>query len=84
MKKLLRLIKIVITQLVIYWTEYFSEHYKLIAIDLSKQIKLENPNLKQQVNFPGKPEDERAKMFFIIKKSEKTTSEFSQNSGSII
>ena len=26
--------------------EYFSEHYKLIAIDLSKQIKLENPNLK--------------------------------------
>ena len=64
--------------------EYFSEHYKLIAIDLSKQIKLENPNLKQQVNFPGKPEDERAKMFFIIKKSEKTTFEFSQNSVSII
>ena len=28
--------------------EYFSEHYKLIAVDLSKQIKLENPNLKQQ------------------------------------
>ena len=51
--------------------EYFSEHYKLIAIDLSKQIKLENPNLKQQVNFPGKPEDERAKMFFIIKKIRK-------------
>ena len=28
--------------------EYFSEHYKLIAIDLSKQIELENPNLKQE------------------------------------
>ena len=26
--------------------EYFSNHYKLIAIDLSKQIKLENPDLK--------------------------------------
>ena len=26
--------------------EYFSKHYKLIAIDLSKQIELENPNLK--------------------------------------
>ena len=26
--------------------EYFSKHYKLIAIDLSKQIALENPNLK--------------------------------------
>ena len=24
--------------------EYFSKHYKLIAIDLSKQIELENPD----------------------------------------
>ena len=31
--------------------EYFSKHYKLIAIDLSKQIELENPDLKQQINF---------------------------------
>ena len=30
--------------------EYFSKHYKLIAIDLSKQSELENPDLKQ-VNF---------------------------------
>ena len=27
--------------------EYFKYHYQLIAIDLSKQIKLENPDLKQ-------------------------------------
>ena len=27
--------------------EYFSKHYKLIAIDLSKQIELENPDLRQ-------------------------------------
>ena len=27
--------------------EYFSKHYKLIAIDLSKQIQLENPDLKK-------------------------------------
>ena len=27
--------------------EYFSNHYKLIAMDLSKQIELENPDLKQ-------------------------------------
>ena len=33
--------------------EYFSKHYKLIAIDLSKQIELENPDLKQQINFIG-------------------------------
>ena len=34
--------------------DYFSNHYKLIAIDLSKQIELENPDLKQQINFIGK------------------------------
>ena len=26
--------------------EYFKDYYRLIAIDLSKQIELENPNLK--------------------------------------
>ena len=31
--------------------EYFNEHYKLIAIDLSKQIELENKDIKQQINF---------------------------------
>ena len=64
--------------------EYFSEHFKLIGIDLSKQIELENPNLKQQINFIGKLEDDRVTMFFIIEKSEETTFEFSQNSMSII
>ena len=64
--------------------EYFSEHYKLIAIDLSKQIELENPNLKQQINFIGKLEDDKATMFFIIEKSEETNLEFSQNSVRII
>ena len=27
--------------------EYFSKYYKLIAIDLRKKIKLENPDLKK-------------------------------------
>ena len=31
--------------------EYFSKHYKLIAVDFSKQVELENPDLKQQINF---------------------------------
>ena len=44
--------------------EYFSKHYKLIAIDLSKQIELENPDLKQQINFIGRLEDDKAAMFF--------------------
>ena len=65
-------------------SEYFSKHYKLIAIDLSKQIELQNSNLKQQINFIGKLEDDRATIFFIIEKSEETTLEFSQNSVTII
>ena len=53
--------------------EHFSKHYKLIAIDLSKQIQLENSNLRQQINFIGKIENNKATMFFIIEKSEETT-----------
>ena len=34
--------------------EYFSKNYKLIAIDLSKQIELEDADLKQQFNFIGR------------------------------
>ena len=30
--------------------EHFLKHYKLIAIDLSKQTELENPDSKQQIN----------------------------------
>ena len=55
--------------------EYFSKHYKLIAIDLRKQSELENPDLKQ-VNFIGQLKEDEATMFFIIEKSEETTFEF--------
>ena len=56
--------------------EYFKDHYKLIAIDLSKQIKLENPDLKQRTNFTGRLEENNATMFFIIQKKEETTFDF--------
>ena len=64
--------------------EYFSKLYKLIAIDLGKNIELENPDLKQKINFYGKLEEDSATMFFIIKKSEETTFGFLQNAVSII
>ena len=64
--------------------EYILKHYKLIAIDLSKQIELENPDLKQQINFIGKLEEDEAIMFLIIEKSEETSLEFSQTFVSII
>ena len=59
--------------------EYFSTHYQLIAIDLSKQTELENFDLKQQINFIGKLEQD-ATIFFIIEKKEETILSFSQNS----
>ena len=62
---------------------YFKENYKLIAIDLSKQTKLKDP---QQVNFIGKFENQTngATMFFIIEKSEETTFKFSKNSATLV
>ena len=60
--------------------EYFKEHYKLIAIDLSKQIELENKDIKQQINFIGNLDrNDGAVMFFIIEKSEEKIIEFLQN-----
>ena len=65
--------------------EYFSKHYKLIAIDLSKQIELENPDLKQQINFIGRLErDGGATVFFIIEKLEETTFKFSLNDPTVV
>ena len=48
---------------------YYKENYKLIAIDLSKQTKIKDP---QQINFIGKIEGQNngVTMFFIIEKSE--------------
>ena len=46
---------------------YFKKHYKLITIELSKQIKWKDP---QQINFIGKlSKNTGATMFFIIEKS---------------
>ena len=48
--------------------EYFKDHRKLIAIDLSKQIELENPDSKQQINFIRRLEKNNATMFFLLRK----------------
>ena len=62
---------------------YYKKHYKLIAIDLSKQTKLKDP---QQINFIGKIEGQNngITMLFIIERSEETTFNFSQNSVTIV
>ena len=65
----------------LYFANY-KENYRLIAIDLSKQTKLKDP---QQISFIGKLlKGTGTTMFFIIEKSEGTTLNFSQNSVTII
>ena len=56
---------------------YYKENYRLIAIDLSKQTKIKDP---QQIKFIGKFEnqDNGVTMFFIIEKSEETNFNFLQ------
>ena len=74
-------------QLVIYWILLISKDYRLIAINLSKQTKLKDP---QPINFidrlgrQGNSNNNGAKMFFIIEKSKETGFEFLQNSVNII
>ena len=65
--------------------EYFIDNYQLIAIDLSNQIELESPDLKQQINFIGRlKRNEGATIFFIIEKKEETILDFSQNSVTVV
>ena len=66
----------------VYFKKKRRKTNRLIAIDLSKQTKLKDP---QQISFIGKLlNTRRATMFFIIEKSEQTTFNFSQNSVTII
>ena len=65
--------------------EYFLKHYKLIAIDLSKQIELENTDLKQQIKIIGRLQrNGGVTMFFIMEKFEERTFELSQNSAATV
>ena len=60
---------------------YYEKH-RLIAIDLSKQTKLKDP---QQINFIGKLlRNTGATMFFIMEGSEETAFNFSQNSVTVV
>ena len=59
---------------------YFKDHYKMIAIDLSKQEALDaDPNKIQRINFTANLDrDGNATMFFIIEETKETVLDFSQ------
>ena len=62
--------------------DYFSNHYKLIVIALSKQNDLENPDLKQQINLIRRLEEDNVTI--IIEELEETTFHFTQNSVTVV
>ena len=65
--------------------DFFSKHYILIAIDLSKQTELEKSDVRQQIDFIGNLErNDGATRFFIIEESEETTFNFLQDLASIV
>ena len=60
-------------QLVIYQVQSILRNYRLIAIDLTKETQLKDP---QQINFIGKlSRRSGATMFFVTEKSEETLSQ---------
>ena len=54
---------------------YHQNYYELIGIDLPRQV---NTSIPLQINFIGKSdENDRATMFFIVEKQQKTILNFS-------
>ena len=62
----------------------FKEHYKLIAIDLSKQQKLDADSKSiQQINFTENLENSRT-IFFIIEEAKETFLDFSKGAAKVL
>ena len=64
MKKFMKKLLTWVTIVIILDYAYYKKHYRIIAIDLSKQTKLKDP---QQIGKLSR--NTGATMFFIIKKS---------------
>ena len=63
---------------------YFKKHYKMIAIDLSKQQALDaDPKSIQQINFTGNLE-QQATIFFIIEGGKETILDYSQKAAKLL
>ena len=65
---------------------YFKDHYKMIAIDLSKQQSLDaDPRAIKQINFTANLERARnTTVFFIIEEAKETISDFSQGTVKVL
>ena len=77
-------VQVMITQLDVY--PYFKTYFKLIAIDLSKQQKLDaDPKAIQQINFTGNVDGaEGATIFFITEEAKEAISDFSKGTVKVL
>ena len=65
---------------------YFKDHYKMIAIDLSKQQALDaDPRVIQQINFTANLDrHENTRMFFIVEEAKETVLNFLQGTVKVL
>ena len=64
---------------------YFKDHYKMIAIDLSKQQALDaHPRAIQHINFTANLDRAGNMMFFIIEEAKGTVLDFSQGTVKVL
>ena len=65
---------------------YFKDHYKMIAIDLSKQQALDvDPRAIHQINFTANLDrDENTTVFFIIEEAKETVLDLSQGTVKVL
>ena len=65
---------------------YFENHYKMIAIDLSKQQALDaDPKAIQQINFTANLDRAgNTTMFFIIEEAKETVLDYSQGTVKVL
>ena len=65
---------------------YFQDHYKMIAIDLSKQQALDaDPKAIQEINFTANLDrEENTTMFFIIEETKETVLDFPQGTVKVL
>ena len=72
MNKLLKWAKVMIMQQVnLLDCEYFKDHFQLIAIDLNKQTELESFDLKQQINFIRRLEENMQHCSLLLRTKKK-------------
>ena len=64
---------------------YFKDHFRLIAVNLSKQKALDvDSRAIQQTIFIGQVDDEALKVFYILEKSKETLLEFAKGTTKVL